>query len=135
MKVFIGRYQTWWGPYQIADLLQKIGVSEDTCCKIGDWLSKTWVDKACEWIHSKNNRKISIHIDKWDTWGMDNTLAMIILPMLKQLKATKHGIPSAMTALDYDSTHGTQESFDFYNEGNTDAFNAAVTQWDEIMDD
>ena len=41
--------------------------------------------------HSK--RKISIRIDSHDTWGMDTTLALIILPMLKQLKATKHGSP------------------------------------------
>lgn len=34
-----------------------------------------------------------IHIDPWDTWSMDSTLSPIILPMLKQLKATKHGAP------------------------------------------
>lgn len=38
-------------------------------------------------------QKVKIHIDKWDTWGMDSTLAPIILPMLVQLKATKHGAP------------------------------------------
>jgi len=39
-------------------------------------------------------QKVDIHIDKWDTWSMDHTLAHIIVPMLKQLKATKHGIPN-----------------------------------------
>ena len=39
------------------------------------------------------NRKIKIHIDEYDTWNMDNTLGLIALPMLKQLKATKHGAP------------------------------------------
>jgi hypothetical protein len=34
-----------------------------------------------------------IKIDSWDTWSMDSTLSPIILPMLKQLKATKHGAP------------------------------------------
>jgi len=34
-----------------------------------------------------------IKIDPWDTWSMDSTLSPIILPMLKQLKATKHGAP------------------------------------------
>ena len=29
-----------------------------------------------------------IIIHSWDTWNMDYTLAKIILPMLKQLKAT-----------------------------------------------
>ena len=36
---------------------------------------------------------VEVQIDPWDTWSMDYTLAPIILPMLKQLKATKHGSP------------------------------------------
>jgi hypothetical protein len=36
---------------------------------------------------------IEVHIDKYDTWSMDHTLAPIILPMLKQLQETKHGAP------------------------------------------
>jgi len=39
-------------------------------------------------------QKIEVHIDKWDTWDMDHTLAHIVLPMLKQLKETKHGSPN-----------------------------------------
>jgi hypothetical protein len=35
----------------------------------------------------------SIHIDPWDTWNMDHTLADIILPMLRQLRKTQHGAP------------------------------------------
>ena len=38
-------------------------------------------------------RKVNIRIDKWDTWGMDSTLALIIEPMLKQLKDTQNGHP------------------------------------------
>lgn len=41
----------------------------------------------------KGDQKVSVHIDKWDTWSMDYTLAHIVLPMLKQLKETKHGSP------------------------------------------
>jgi len=40
------------------------------------------------------DQKIEVHIDKWDTWSMDHTLAHIVLPMLQQLKATKHGSPN-----------------------------------------
>jgi hypothetical protein len=36
-------------------------------------------------------RKVNIRIDKWDTWSMDHTLALIVHPMLVQLKATNHG--------------------------------------------
>jgi len=39
------------------------------------------------------DRKMDIHIHNYDTWSMDSTLAHIILPMLKQLKETKHGSP------------------------------------------
>jgi hypothetical protein len=35
-----------------------------------------------------------IVIHSWDTWSMDHTLSYIIVPMLKQLKETKHGAPA-----------------------------------------
>ena len=41
----------------------------------------------------EGEQKVEVHIDKWDTWNMDYTLAYIVLPMLKQLKETKHGAP------------------------------------------
>lgn len=41
-----------------------------------------------------SERKVSVKIDPWDTWSMDNTLALIIVPMLKQLKADTHGAPT-----------------------------------------
>lgn len=91
MKIEIGPYVNWVGPYQIADLLQKIGVSKDRCYEIGEILSNTWVNDFCNWVHSKRTRKIKIKIDKYDTWNMDDTLALIISPMLKQLKETQHG--------------------------------------------
>ena len=34
----------------------------------------------------KNEQKVSVQIDPWDTWSMDHTLAHIVVPMLKQLK-------------------------------------------------
>lgn len=91
MKVYIGPYKRWWGPYQIADLIPFI--SEDTAYKIGGWLAKTPLNDLCNWIDSKKERKVKIRIDKYDTWNMDDTLAHIILPMLKQLKETKQGSP------------------------------------------
>lgn len=42
---------------------------------------------------SDKERKISVCIDPQDTWSMYETLAHIIVPMLKQLKTTKHGSP------------------------------------------
>lgn len=41
----------------------------------------------------RKKRKEKIHIDPYDIWGMDHTLALIIVPMLKLLKEKKHGHP------------------------------------------
>lgn len=54
---------------------------------------KTWLYKFLLWVDSFKDRKIYVHIDRWDTWSMDNTLAYIVLPMLKQLQNSKHGSP------------------------------------------
>ena len=41
----------------------------------------------------KKVQQTEIHIDRWDTWSMDTTLAHIIVPMLTQLKKNKHSAP------------------------------------------
>lgn len=41
----------------------------------------------------EGDRQEHVVIHHYDTWNMDHTLALIILPMLKQLKATTHGAP------------------------------------------
>lgn len=91
MRVNIGPYREWIGPYQLADKIPFI--SEDTADKIGEWLSQTWLEDVCQWLYRKKKRKEYVRIDKYDTWNMDNTLALIILPMLKQLQKDKHGAP------------------------------------------
>lgn len=53
----------------------------------------TWLARFLDWVQGDRDRTIKIQIDSWDTWSMDHTLAMIIVPMLKQLKETKHGAP------------------------------------------
>lgn len=51
--------------------------------------------KVCIGPYKDNDskRKEEVHIHDYDTWSMDHTLALIALPMLKQLKETKHGVP------------------------------------------
>jgi len=106
MKVVIGPYKSWIGPYQIADKIffwqdkySDTCVWADRAHRFGTWLSKnrdgsdSWLLKACQWIESKRHRQVYVRIDCYDTWSMDHTLAYIILPMLKQLQATKHGSP------------------------------------------
>jgi hypothetical protein len=54
---------------------------------------ETWLYKFLLWIDKKRERKIYVKIDRWDTWSADHTLALIILPVLKQLKENKNGSP------------------------------------------
>ncbi len=64
-----------------------------------DWVER-WADRlspvsqAIQWFLDRIHPRIDyVKIDPWDTWSMDHTLADIILPMLKQLRKTKHGAP------------------------------------------
>jgi hypothetical protein len=100
MKVILGKYPNWFGPYQLADKLIWWQNNGDPDCKwaqradkLGEYISETWLGKLLNWANSKNTRQEYVKIDKWDTHSMDHTLALIILPLLKQLKATKHGAP------------------------------------------
>lgn len=93
MKIYIGPYKNWWGPYQIADLLRYIGFSKKRCKRIGEWLNNTRFLEVCEYIHARRKRKVKIHIDDYDVWGMDHTLALIVVPLLKRLKENQQGAP------------------------------------------
>lgn len=104
MKVFIGPYHNWVGPYQIAEALcfwtkrDQFNRKPPWVHNFGTWLATnkdgtdSWLSKFCQWVHSKKKRKVKIKLHPYDTWNMDSTLALIILPMLKQLKESKHGI-------------------------------------------
>ena len=125
MRVRIGPYKNWFGPYQLAELLMFWVPKEKDehgfphtagrVHRFGEWLAHgsiepdpqvgeirlwgndrpyTWLYKFLSWIHIKQQRTIKVHIDRWDTWSMDHTLAYIVLPMLKQFKKTKHGAPA-----------------------------------------
>lgn len=91
MKVYIGPYKDWIGPYQLVDWLKYFGVSEDTRDKIIDRVIKVIPYKVFAFFN--RDRKVKVRIDDYDTWSMDHTLAFIIAPMLKQLKDTTHGAP------------------------------------------
>ena len=97
MKVNLGPYKNWIGPYQIAEkLMFWTNYREDERVhNFGDWLDKNipGLTKLCLWIEKHRKRKEKVRIDQWDTWSMDHTLDLIVLPMLKQLHETKHGSP------------------------------------------
>lgn len=112
MKVNIGAYTNWIGPYQIAEklLFWMDKYEDDRVHKFGEFLAhgfhkrdkndrrafvddrpKTLLYKVCEWIESKKRRKISIKIDRYDHWNAAHTLSLIALPLLKQLQEYKQG--------------------------------------------
>lgn len=78
-------------------------------------------------------RKINIQIDRFDTWSLDHTLALIILPAIIQLKETKQGVPGDFAEVGGED-YIEQCSFDFYTETHAWAFNEKVKQWDEVLD-
>lgn len=91
----------------------------------------------------RKNRKIDIRIDKYDTWSMDHTLALIILPMLKQLRDTTHGshlvdledVPESMRTIDHEEWD-CQSCFDFYHEPNLQKIQCDVhDRWRWVLDE
>jgi len=44
-------------------------------------------------IQSRRERKVRVHVDPWDVWDANTTLAHVILPVLEQLRETKQGAP------------------------------------------
>ena len=62
--------------------------------KIGKYPTHRWYHNALyRWFGYSQEQSVKVRIDPWDTWSMDETLAPIILPMLKQLKEKKYGSP------------------------------------------
>ena len=96
MKVYKSNYRHHWiSPYIILEKVffwREIDYDEPLIEKWSDRLlpfSKAY-QAVMDFIHPKIDY---VKIDRYDTWSMDHTLADIILPMLKQLDAEKHGAP------------------------------------------
>lgn len=106
MKVYIGPYIGSWSArkFQQWYLTKKYKthyweIDEEDYDKLDvfvDKLTDWWQDVLNFTINKYlNNKKrdVRIKLHNYDTWGMDHTVALIVLPMLKQLAATKHGSP------------------------------------------
>lgn len=125
MKVDIGPYNRWIGPYQIADLLKCRWIDDDRAHNIGTWLhEKTPLSAICNWIDSKKKRKIKIHIDNYDIWSADYTLALIIHPVLVKLKERQNGaghVDDEDVPEELRSTSAPELTEEEKNTGHTDA--------------
>ena len=96
MKVYLSKYRYHWiSPYTVLEkafFWREIDYDEPIIDKWSDRLAPICqgIQKVLDFIHPKINY---VKIDRWDTWSMDYTLSFIVVPMLKQLKETKHGAP------------------------------------------
>lgn len=135
MKVLIGNYPKHYNTQQFADLFKYVGVSEDRCGIVGDWLHNTWVGTLCAWVSAKGEHKVYVRIDPSDTWSMDQTLAQIILPMLKQLKETKHGAPYTRDTDVPKHMRSTAKGARNADAENGGVDNNHFLRWDYIMDE
>ena len=96
MKVYISKYRDHWlSPYTICEKIcwwREIDYDEPWVVRVNKILNPVmglWRD-FLDFVHPPINY---VKIDNYDTWSMDTTLTPVILPMLKQLKETKHGAP------------------------------------------
>ena len=142
MRVYLGPYKSWIGPYQLAEKVlfwkEKWNDKDsDAIYALGDLLDKVpGLTKLCQWVHSKKKRRIKVVVHNYDVWSMDHTLALIIVPMLKKLKENKHGSP---TVDDEDvpehlrSTSAPALSEDQKDNGHTD--DNWEKRWDWVLDE
>jgi hypothetical protein len=146
MKVYLSKYRNHWlSPYTILEKVffwREIDYDEpmiDRLANILDPFCQALL-KFLDFVHPKVTY---VKIDRWDTWSMDSTLAYIILPMLKQLRASKHSsgfidLEDVPEHLRY-STHeqwDSQKCFDFYHdhkvkEGDRDIH----ARWNWVLDE
>ena len=61
--------------------------------KTGDTIQWIYNNTINLYLDSREPQKKTIRIDNYDVWGMDQTLAEIIHPMLVKLQGQKHGSP------------------------------------------
>lgn len=95
MKVYIGKYPVFIGPYQIAEkLLFWKDKNSEAVNLLGDRLANIdWFYTLCNWWYTKQSRKVKVRIDEQDIWGFDSTLAYIIHPALVKMRDSKMGSP------------------------------------------
>lgn len=101
MKVYISKYTPWWVSRVSRDYMDKKynydwdepnTVFEKFLDKLEDTLQFVY-SYTVNPIFARMKRKIKVKIHDYDVWGLDNTLAHIILPALILLKEQKHGAP------------------------------------------
>lgn len=143
MKIWISNYRNHWiSPYTILKKVCFWEKDDDVFYDLEDTGKGRYVKivnflaPICEGLQKLLNfihpRIEYVKIDQWDTWSMDHVLAPIILPMLKQIKETKHGAPHVDDAdvPEYLRSHMAQPK---ENEWDTDSL--WFMRWDWVLDE
>ena len=147
MKVYLSNYRNHWlSPYTILEKVffwREIDYDEPLIEKLSDFLNPFSIalQKFLDFVHPRINY---VKIDKYDTWSMDHTLADIILPMLKQMKATKHGsplvdledVPEELRMVGYEDA-SSQYTLDLDNpeEYGKDSWELTHRRWEWVLDE
>lgn len=92
---------------------------------------------------SDTEREIDVIVHSYDTWSADHTIALIALPLLKQLKETKQGVPYVdyedmpehlqYNPRQYDA-RAVEDLFNKWDDFNHE-FDHQVKVWDWMMDE
>ena len=147
MKIYKSNYRNHWvSPYVILEKIffwREIDYDEPLIEKLSDFLnpfSVAW-QKFLDFVHPRISY---VKIDRYDTWSMDHTLADIILPMLKQMKATKHGsplvdledVPEELRMVGYEDA-SSQYTLDLDNpeEYGKDSWELTHRRWEWVLDE
>lgn len=165
MKVKIGPYKNWFGPYQLADTLcwwvRRVPDEDGFLEKprwvhlFGEWLAhgsiepdpkpgdpprlwldhdsrhKTWLYRFLLWVASKRKQKVSVRIDPWDSWSAYRNLALVILPVLKQVKEAKYGTPM----IDFQDVPEHLATIDFQEQGWQYIVDEMIFAFENVVDD
>lgn len=122
MRVYLGNYPKYFGPYQLVDKLFFF-LSDEKKDKIVDWIPL----KPFEWLDRRyNTRHIDIEIDEYDTWNADHTLALIIHPVLVKFRKNVYSFPSNIEDSDIPNT--------VFNESDTKD-TISLKKWEWILDE
>lgn len=76
-KYFLDEKDYTWYDKIVMGLFDKLS---DICLPLNRWANQ-------------RKRKVIVHVDDYDVWSVDHTLALIIVPTLNKLKQIQHGYP------------------------------------------
>jgi hypothetical protein len=143
MKVYIGPYRHHWTTQSAERLWYKLRYKKydwevenpDKLDKAVERVLDAWRVVVCRpvnWIKNRIPRTTIVKIDHYDDWSADHTMALIIHPLLKQMKESKHGAPYTD---DEDVPEHLRSTAAPPKENEWDTDENHFKRWDWIMDE